>query len=687
MDIYSSVTQKQLEKKKQPKKDGKGKNDHKTKKIVHDLFVQGTNDSSIVSKRSVEILYSDKVEEDAKHFFQYFVKKSPRRSPVINRGYWIRMKSIRMAIEKIISQQPKGQRVNVVNLGCGYDPLPFQLLDDDKLNYVDLHCIDVDFPELIGYKSQMIRMAPELMELIGEELPNIADVPGIEMRTKHYSMMGCDLTNRDLYCKQLDSFMANDSSTTNIFIAEVSLAYMTPETANPIIKTSSEFSNSHFLILEQLMPSGEHHPFSKRMINHFKKMEAPLQCVHTYPTIDDQIKRFQSLGYEYVNARNLLDCWDLVDNEIKEKVEKVEAFDEWEEFIFFGHHYINLHATNQKNVQIYPSQYCQLYSKLNKLINHDYTFEVQHLENDSIQRKFHSCLNFDDALFLTSGTNHSRLSDTISLNSNSKLEIIKPETFKPRVAADTVTLNNSVYLIGGRRMPGLGINEFWELKQNSASEYEWIQKVPLLKGRVKHTSIKFDKGILVYGGSEGEGFAYYFIDDNKWIDLISDDNILGFESSKLIATTNGLFLVGGKIPNNGFEFNSKLYKVTVDLASLSVKLSEILEHHCLARYGFNAIVNNDKILIVGGVGKKLYEQHDTVIEIDTTSNSVNGIKIDDLTWSKSPVFIGSGLSIDPSNLQFWLVCGGAVCYGFGSVWNDVVNIKIGSEVSAKKLII
>ena len=49
-----------------------------------------TNDSSIVSKRSVERLYF----ANEPHFHRYFVKKPQRRSPLINRGYWLRMRAI-----------------------------------------------------------------------------------------------------------------------------------------------------------------------------------------------------------------------------------------------------------------------------------------------------------------------------------------------------------------------------------------------------------------------------------------------------------------------------------------------------------------------------------------------------------------------------------------------------------------
>lgn len=678
VDIYSSVTQKQLEKKNKSKDFPESvKNEKKSKKVVHDLFVQGTNDSSIVSKRSVEILYADKVDENPKHFFQYFVKKSPRRTPVINRGYWIRMKSIRMAIDKIVKQQPHGQRINIINLGCGYDPLPFQLLDDEKNYDVKLFCIDVDFPELIGYKSQMIRMAPELTSLIGEEYDQKTNAPGVTIRTDRYATMGCDLTDKKLYIQQLDSFMANDTATTNIFVAEVSLAYMTPTTANPIIETSSMFNNSHFLILEQLMPSGENHPFAKRMINHFKKMEAPLQCVHTYPTIEDQISRFKSLGYNEVNARDLLGCWELVPPKLRIRVEQVEAFDEWEEFIFFGQHYINLHATNQRGVEVYPFQYKPLYQNLS-VTNSKYYFEI-HQEVPHIQRKFHSCFELGEAKFLTSGTNQARLADTVSLMSCVH-PVHTPSTFKARVSAASITVNNRAFLIGGRRVPGMGIDEVWEFLQNG-ERYEWRQRNPMNEGRVKHTVTQYEDGVLVYGGSDGNQFSWYDIKSDEWIALDGHSEFHGLESAKLINCNNDIFLLGGKYhicdSESRFEFNSTVYRVEIDLRCRSFRLESVMKHETLARYGFCVFWTGSQVLLIGGVGKKLYNQNDTIVELDLKKRTVRSVPLDDKTWEQNPIIIGSDVvSVDK---QAWLVCGGAVCYGFGSVWGKIMGIGIGAE--------
>ena len=56
------------------------KDSQKSRKARQDGSVMATNNSSIVSKRSVERLYYPEP-----HFYRYFVKKPLRRAPLINR--------------------------------------------------------------------------------------------------------------------------------------------------------------------------------------------------------------------------------------------------------------------------------------------------------------------------------------------------------------------------------------------------------------------------------------------------------------------------------------------------------------------------------------------------------------------------------------------------------------------------
>lgn len=73
-----------------------------------------TNDSSIVSKRSVCKLYMPN-EPD---FYEPFVQKFVRRNPLINRGYWLRMHAIEQVVRRFL-QEDDGKSKVVVNLGCG----------------------------------------------------------------------------------------------------------------------------------------------------------------------------------------------------------------------------------------------------------------------------------------------------------------------------------------------------------------------------------------------------------------------------------------------------------------------------------------------------------------------------------------------------------------------------------------
>jgi hypothetical protein len=77
-----------------------------------------TNNSSVVSKRSVERLYS---KENDSQFFRYFVKKPQRRSPIINRGYWLRMQAVNFIVNSFIHKEQHSvpKKKVVVNFGCG----------------------------------------------------------------------------------------------------------------------------------------------------------------------------------------------------------------------------------------------------------------------------------------------------------------------------------------------------------------------------------------------------------------------------------------------------------------------------------------------------------------------------------------------------------------------------------------
>ena len=249
------------------------------KKRYHDSQVQETNNHSIVSKRSVELLYRPVVDSETKEWFRHFVPKDKRRSPAINRGYWLRMESIKQAVLRIVALS--AETTGVVNLGCGFDPFPFHMLGD---TVATCQFFDFDYPELVQRKLGMVRLLPEIMAAIGPELP-ISEQDrqlGVVMRTRSYVLVGCDLKNSMLYEKQLALLLgAAQAAGPVVFIAEVSLAYMTPKHADAVLEVLSRLPNAHVLVLEQIMPAGARHFFARKMLYHFQNLTSPLQCVET----------------------------------------------------------------------------------------------------------------------------------------------------------------------------------------------------------------------------------------------------------------------------------------------------------------------------------------------------------------------------------------------------------------------
>ena len=106
----------------------------------------------------------------------------------------------------------------VINLGCGYDPLPFAYLAETS----DVIFVDIDYPELIQHKCKIIRDTPALSELIGLNF----DVAIGEIRTEKYRALGCDLSDLSHFSKILQTIGPNLETSSMLFISEVAITYM-----------------------------------------------------------------------------------------------------------------------------------------------------------------------------------------------------------------------------------------------------------------------------------------------------------------------------------------------------------------------------------------------------------------------------------------------------------------------------
>lgn len=172
------------------------------------------------------------------HYYRYFVKRPKKRTALINRGYLLRMRAIEYQLTAFLSCT-SGRKV-VINLGCGYDALPFRALSEFPKLCSGTVFVDVDYETLIRQKVQIIKQNPELLCLLGDVDSTKRDEITI-LHAEKYLAVACDLADsrplQDLLAKEFDSEVSF------FIISEVSITYMPVGTADAILSWTSRLKS------------------------------------------------------------------------------------------------------------------------------------------------------------------------------------------------------------------------------------------------------------------------------------------------------------------------------------------------------------------------------------------------------------------------------------------------------------
>lgn len=627
----------------------------KRRKAYHDSQVQGTNDSSIVSKRSVEKIYNPVLSPDATSWFECFVPKAKRRSPAVNRIFWIRMECIKQAVDRI-SQQYSSQKVRVVNLGCGFDPLAFELLAQGK----DFEFFDFDYPDVVSRKAGMIRSASQILDVVGPETP-VEDLHrslGVEFASPAYKLVGCDLNNALLYEDQLEKLIRGEGAT--IFIAEVSLAYMTPEAANKVIHISETIKDCHFISLEQILPSGRDYFFAEKMLYHFSHLNSPLQCVEKYPTKQLQRQRFEQI-FANANVIDLLEGWNqLVSTKRKAAVALIEEFDEWEELILYCQHYVIIHATNS-NCIFSTAATPESLPLAERIELHPISTPLE----INIDSRFLAACATSSGVYTHGGMGQTR-QDLLRVIKKDQISVIEGN-FKPpsRMAHCMVDLKNgNILLLGGRTRPGHNYSDVWLFNETT---HEWILLGDMPEGISRHSAVCSAPGVaLVFAN----GKFYRVSTDEFDVTEAEANGIPKLKSCGMeydLASNTG-YVVGGMKDDLEPAFEESLFKFVYNPESNRLVFDVFLQSPEFGKVGCLTKMRGPELFIFGGVGYTPTTQNNTVIKVCLLTKQIFAVPIDDEGWKSLPVLIGA------QTAGALVVGGGAVCYTFGDSYSKVYRI-------------
>ncbi|KAL3464240.1 hypothetical protein BJX64DRAFT_255277 [Aspergillus heterothallicus] len=660
--------------------------------------VMGTNNSSIASKRSVEMLYYPEP-----HFFRPFVKKPQRRAPLINREYWLRMHAITESVRRFM-REPSDKPKFVLNLGCGFDPLPFILLNSDRLLCRNTTFVDVDYEKLMVNKRMAIERTRNITELL-ENVEFGVDESAVQVRSTEYIGVGCDLKNLE----KLDHVLKEQvlpAECALLFVAEVSLTYMDVQSANAVLNWASKLSNdSEFCMLEQFLPDGPDHPLASTVLKHYSKLGSPLHSVHEYPTLIDQERRFKDAGWKYAHARSLWDLWSddtFVNISLRTSLDAIEQFDEWEEFALFESHYFLLYASTKQGSTRYTT------SSGGRLTDKSAHFKIiPNCNPPTGQRRFGALIPGSDTVVgYHSGMGRQRRVVDTDLYTSSKGATgvklaVPPREVSARMCHSITSINDGgdCLLVGGRTSPSAALQDCWVRKDNV-----WREGSPLPAPRFRHSATRVtlsSNGVMVYGGKSSDGTILdtwlLWLDNGKGWQTLEAQGQIAMPKARFGACLGNLdgicgVLFGG-IGADGTiledfwtwrirqRTDGSSYMQLKDQTEAIRNLSTTLEY--LARFGATINATSWGLVIAGGIIPRrvlpsnyellLLEAKDllTCIENDaaigTPVLSTIGLGAD-FSGSR-PLLIGHTSSVMTSS-ELLLLGGGTVCFPFGAFWTE-----------------
>ncbi|OTA88070.1 hypothetical protein M434DRAFT_126533 [Hypoxylon sp. CO27-5] len=658
-----------------------------------------TNSSSIVSKRSVERIYYP----NEPHFFRFFVKKFQRRAPLINRGYYIRLHVIDVAVRQFLGKPSEKKKV-VVNLGCGSDVLPWQCMKRYPDRCQNAKFVDIDFPDLIEKKCRVVQETPELRSLLTELKTNVGN--HVQLQSDQYVQIGCDLRHiSDI--QQALSTVVNIAHCEFMFVAEVSITYMETEGADSVIKWASTLGQAEFCLLEQIIPDGEDHPFAKTMLAHFEKLKTPIKSVFTYPNLIAQRDRFIRSGWSQVNVNTLWEIWSSdrwLSTEERRRLDAIEPFDEWEEFALFASHYcVVIAKTNTDDTELVPTSH----ERLGKLKNE--IPAVPSMSNFSEYSGTRGQRRFGAAMKLKNYLGEEFLANTFGLGPNSRLRSYDLYTKKSPIQdvkthhtgpssrmCHTITdldYHGSL-LVGGRTSPSSALQDCW-LFDKRTNKWERVNDLPLPLYRHSITRLGRSEMALLIGGKSDSSTIFsgclLYRPGSGWIEceILGSNYIPVFgallvslqEASRSSANDRVEFhgVLAGGISQHGVIVRQILRWVLTlpedrePTISFTV-LSEpgIFTHSdCLInRFGASGYTSPEgQLSLVGGIiADNVIPRDLDIMIIDVSGSQYKILSAFLATTIPRPLLVGVSTELADDG-QLVIMGGGATCFSMGTFWN------------------
>jgi len=254
-----------------------------------------------------------------------------RRSPVINRGYFARHAAFELVIARFLESWP-ALKHQIISLGAGSETTWFRLKQRQQAPHL---YVELDMPDVVSTKIKAITTHALFSDLI---VDGHVAAQGASLDSAGYKVFPMDLT-QDVSAieRALVQNCGVDLALPTLFVSECVLVYVDPVYSARLIEWAGALPKAAFVTYEQILPDDM---FGKTMLHNLKSRGLELKGIVAHPTLEAQTERFKSRGWAHVDAMDLKHVYySLLPAADRARVERLEIFDEFEEFHLMMTHY------------------------------------------------------------------------------------------------------------------------------------------------------------------------------------------------------------------------------------------------------------------------------------------------------------------------------------------------------------
>jgi len=544
---------------------------------------------------------------------------------------------------------------------------------------------------------------------------------GLLSSSDPYVAIGCDLYNLDSLTHILqDHLRIQDASVAVLFVAEVSLAYMEQEATQAVLEWAATLKDVRFCLLEQHLPDGADHPFAQTMLKHFEKLRTPLNAIGT---MSDMKVRFADAGWPDAGTdiRSLWELWSdptFLTADQRRSLDRVEPFDEWEEFALFASHYFLLIAERKADQDWSHRPYrASLAGSTSRLSLHsnsgsgtespvppvpqEQPLQAPELPGSFVPRRFAAVvpatseISEGEAVGLLAGLgSQERLTDCDTYSRTEDLLPISGPPMRSGIMCHTVSRlggTSNCLMAGGRTAPDKAIAECW-LRQDGM----WRRAQSLPEGRYRHCAIPIRMPteprpahtVVIFGGKTSDGHVLdewlLWTGEGGWrrLHVAGDAPPARFGAAMITDAREGVsgVLIGGMTSAGrvltDFWHWSLEADMTLHCRNVTARAAAVLRSNAniLGRFGAQLVRTNRGILMIGGIcGGRMLTSQDEILNMKTLrTHPVKGSR---------PLFVGSSITDVDGGLI--VLGGGATCFSFGTHWNKPSILTDSPEASLR----